>query len=148
MAKTEESTYPAWWDWSEDADGDTVEGAFLRAGRGFTAQGERAFVVLDVDGTERTVWLHHDALSSAFSREVWSRPDKQLVEGEKIRVRQLGQRESKTGRTYMNYKTEFLDGPQSTHADIFGKPPEPPAYQAAEPEPGKGNGNQDDDVPF
>ena len=42
---------------------------------GFTKNGERPFVVLDVDGAERTVWLHHDVLRSAFAREVRRRPD-------------------------------------------------------------------------
>ena len=70
MAKQETSEYPAWWDWDDDKDGDTIEGRFVRAGRGFTANGDRPFVVLDVEGTERTVWLHHGVLQNIFAREV------------------------------------------------------------------------------
>jgi hypothetical protein len=39
--------YPAWW--SFDEDGKAIEGTFVRAGSGYTQNGPRPFVVLDVD---------------------------------------------------------------------------------------------------
>ena len=42
--------FPSWWDF--DSDGKMIEGAFVRAGQGYTAMGQRAFVVLSVEGVE------------------------------------------------------------------------------------------------
>ena len=72
---------PTWWDWDED--GKSIEGAFVRAGTGFTQMGPRPFVVLELDGVERTVWLHHEVLRNQFAREVHRRPDKTIHVGER-----------------------------------------------------------------
>ena len=61
----------------------------MRAGTGYTAMGPRPFVVLELDGTERTVWLHHDVLRNQFAREVHRRPDKMIHRGELVRIWQL-----------------------------------------------------------
>jgi hypothetical protein len=142
--------YPRWWDFDED--GDELIGTFLRAGRGFTANGERTFVVLDVDGTERTCWLHHKVLAAAFAREVQRRPAKQIELGELIEVRRLGEREGGNGRSYTNYRVTFPDGPQDTQESIFGMPPEL-AGQASEPAAGEAATDSeavdvDGDIPF
>jgi hypothetical protein len=125
--------YPQWWDW--DADGSSVDGIFEKIGRGFTATGERAFVVLTVDGTARTIWLHWNALRSQFEREVQRRPDKTIHAGERVRLWRLGSRTSSLGREYFDFRSEFPDGPAQSQADILGSLP------AAEPEGGS-------DVPF
>src|SRR5262245_19844160 len=89
--------------WSFDDDGDTVAGKCIRAGKGFTKNGEQAFVVLDVDGTERTVWLHHRVLKSCFAREVARRDDNQIHVGELVEIQRLDRRDSgeNPGRDYV-----------------------------------------------
>lgn len=148
--KSDAAEYPAWWDWSED--GPELKGYFLDAGKGFTANGERAFVVLDVDGTRRTLWLHHKVLAAIFAREIQRRPNKQITVGERIEIWCLGEREGDNGRTYTNYRASFPDGPQDSQADIFGLPPELANQFESAPstEPGTsgGGGVVDDDIPF
>jgi hypothetical protein len=147
--KQQASEYPAWWDW--ETEGDELAGTFLRLGKGFTVNGEKAFVVLDVDGAERTLWLHHGVLHNVFARELHRRPEKEFVVGERIEVRQLGTKESGSGREYMNYRAEFPDGPQSSQADILGPPSEPLAQQddtPADVSASNGSSKPDDDVPF
>ena len=61
----ETSDFPSWWDWDED--GKFVEGAFVRAGTGFTQMGPRPFVVLYIEGVEKTIWLHHSVLKNQFA---------------------------------------------------------------------------------
>ena len=143
---SEDSDYPSWWDF--DKDGEELEGAFLRAGQGFTQNGPRPFVVLDVDGTKRTLWLHHEVLRNQFAREVHRRPDKTIAAGERIRVRLLGARESASnaGRSYTNYQTDFLDGPSLSQADIFGPPPE--AASPSEPPAETLASGPSDSIPF
>ncbi len=143
----EASEYPRFWDWDED--GKSVEGMFLRANVGYTANGPRPFVVLDVDGDERTIWLLHDVLRNQFAREVHRRPNKAIDVGETIRIHQLEPRESQTnaGRAYTNYRTEFPQGPATTQVDVFGLPPEaspPPEFEDA----AVGGGVLDADIPF
>lgn len=136
--------YPAFWDWDED--GDEVEGLFVAIGRGFTQMGERAFVTLDVGGTERTLWLHWEALRNQFVREVERRPDRMIHRGERVKVRRLGSRESVNGYTYFDFRSEFFDGPETSQADILG-------IQTSASETGENQAEQSgtadgDDVPF
>ena len=136
--------YPRWWDWDED--GLLVEGTFVRAGTGYTQMGQRPFVVLNVEGVDRTVWLHHEVLRNQFAREVHRRPDRTIHVGETVRIWQLEPRESMSnaGRSYTDYRVEFPDGPEATQADIFGMPPE-----AAVVEHPSGDGAPvDDDIPY
>ena len=105
--------------------------------------------MLDVDGVERTVWLHHDVLRNQFAREVHRRPDKMIHRGETVRIWQLEPRESQSnaGRSYTNYRVEFPEGPESTQADIFGAPPEA-STAAGGRGAAVGGGLPDDDIPF
>jgi hypothetical protein len=144
-AEESQSDYPQWWDWSED--GEEVAGRFVRLGQGFTAYGQKPFLVLDVEGVERTIWLHNQVLHNIFARELHRRPEKEFQVGERVEIRQLGTRDSASGREYMNYRGEFPDAPQSSQADILGPPPEPPAKQ----DDGSGDRAEvdlDDDIPF
>jgi hypothetical protein len=147
MSKVEEPTFPRWWSWDDPEDGDSVAGTFVRAGKGFTEQGERTFITILVDDEERTVWLFNDVLANAFSREVYRRPDKQLHVGELIEIDRLGERQSKSSsRTYRNYSVRFPQAPQPSHADVFGPPPERSSEptESSEPDPGADDG----DIPF
>jgi hypothetical protein len=150
MAVEEKSIYPQWWNFDEDGDGARIEGTFVRAGRGFTQQGEKTFVVLLVGDVERTVWLHHDVLANAFARELHRRPDKRFNVGEQIVIAQLGMRDSKAGgKMYMNYQVEFPDGPEVSQVDVFGPPPDQRQQQQDGPAESTSGGNGfDDDIPF
>ena len=146
---SEAPEFPSWWDW--DPDGKSIEGAFVRAGTGYTAMGPRPFVVLELDGGERTVWLHHDVLRNQFAREVHRRPDKMIHRGETVRIWQLEPRESQSnaGRSYTDYRVEFPEGPELTQTDIFGAPPEGPSQPLPEAEgTAVGGGVSGDDIPF
>jgi hypothetical protein len=143
----EERKHPGWWNFDED--GQRVAGSFLRLGKGHTTQGDRVFVVLDVEGVgERTVWLHTTVLFSAFQRELGKRPDRALHPGERITITRLGWRDSKEGgRQYMDFRVEFGDAYQPSAAELFGitdAPPPPtlgdPAAQEDDP--------VDDGIPF
>ena len=67
------------------------------------------------------------------AREVHRRSDKTIHAGERVKIRKLEPRESKSnaGRSYTDYRSTFLDGPESSQADILGPPPE----ATAEPQP-------------
>jgi hypothetical protein len=120
MYAQNETTYPRFWDW--DADGDLLEGDFVGAGQGYTQQGQRTFVTVNVNGEPRTLWLFHAVLGKLFAREVDSRTAKRIETGERIIIRRLGMRESGTGRTYLDFRGSFPDGPQKSQADLFGSP--------------------------
>ena len=144
--EAETSDYPAWWDW--DDDGDVVAGTFVGMGKGFTAHGERVYVTLAIGGVERTVWLHWSALLSQFSREVHRRPDKTIHAGERVIIRRLGERTSGNGRDYINFDSEFPDGPETSQADLLSMPGEPTREAVAADEPTAESENPDGDIPF
>jgi hypothetical protein len=135
--------YPPWWDWDEN--GDAVDGTFVRIDRGYTAMGERPFVVLAIDGKERTLWLHWEALRNQFAREVHRRSDKTIHPGEQVKVWRLGSRTSGNGREYFDFRTEFPDGPEQSQADIL---PRPPDQASAEQPPDDASAKRAGDVPF
>jgi hypothetical protein len=119
--QTDDQGYPPFWDW--DADGDDVDGTFIRAGKGHTRQGPRTFVTLNVGGEERTVWLLNQVLANIFSREAYNRPSKRIEPGERIKIKRLGKRESDiSGRTYVDYRADFPDAPQLSQIELFGVP--------------------------
>ncbi len=132
--------YPSWWDWEED--GETVAGTFIRIDRGYTAMGERPFVVLDVNGAPRTVWLHWEALRNQFVREVQRRPDRAIHTGERVTIWNLGTRKSSNDRTYVDFRTDFPDAPEASQVDILGVAAPATGGEITAPE---GDG---DDTPF
>jgi hypothetical protein len=132
--------YGEWWDW--ESDGDCADGTFVRAGRGYTAMGERAFVVLTIDNQDRTLWLHQEVLQSSFAREVKLRADHELHVGERITVWKIGERESASGRTYIDFRVKFGDAAVPTQLDIFGGPDDEPSVEPAEAD------DDDDDIPI
>ena len=137
---------PEWWDF--DTDGAHLEGTFVTLGRGFTAMGERPFCVLEVEGTARTLWLHNEVLRNSFVREVHRRPDHAIHVGETVRVWRLDERESGSGRKYIDYRVEFPDAPELSQVDLLGPLPpgdEPELKPTAE---GGGGGGSDSDIPF
>ena len=72
--------------------------------------------------SRRTVWLHHDVLLKQFAREVHRRPDKTIHAGEQVRIWQLDERESNAGRTYVDYRVQFPDGPEAAAEGNEGSP--------------------------
>jgi hypothetical protein len=146
---TETLDYPAWWDWDSDEDGNTVAGTFVGMGKGFTVHGERVFVTLEVNGAQRTIWLHWAALLNQFAREVHRRPDKRIHAGERVTVHRLDKRTSGNGYDYFDFKSEFPDGPEVSQADMLTIPGEPTAADPAKAEaPTDAGGSPDDDIPF
>jgi hypothetical protein len=123
-----ESEYPRAWIWDED--GDELEGVYVGAGSGYTANGQRPFVTLDIGGELRTLWLLHDVLRNSFAREVHRRSDRDLHEGERVHVWRRERRESANGRSYVDYKLEFPDRPKPSLVELFGSPDDAPAEDA------------------
>jgi hypothetical protein len=144
-----EADYPAAWIW--DDDGDELEGTFERAGKGYTANGEKPFVTLRVGEDLRTLWLLHDVLRNTFAREVHRRPDHEIKVGETVHAWRRERRESANGRSYVDYRVEFPDGPTPSQMDVFGLPDEvseeeaSSAVKADVPEQAE---EADDGVPF
>jgi hypothetical protein len=133
---------PAWWDFNSPEDGPTVEGPFVRAGKGGTRIGGTSpFIVLEVEGQgERTVWCHHNVLRNEIAREISERGP--IKEGERMRITQgeLRPSERNPGQTYVPFRVEFLDRTLSQE-DIFGV--EPKAESSSSPA-----DPRDDDIPF
>jgi hypothetical protein len=150
VASEEEDGRPQWWDWGED--GDVVAGTFLEAGAGHTQHGKKPFLVVDVEGTPRTVWCHFDALLSQVREQIEEYgPFKQ---GERVEIRRTPkQKESANGRSYYPFRLSRPDLPPPDQAALFGVGEKPAEEQGDEPEKaeeptGRPNNNNDDDIPF
>lgn len=126
-----ESDFPRGWRWDED--GKEVQGTFVKFDLGQTRDyGAQPIVVLNVNGEERSIWAFHTTLKSKFKNEV-NRRD--LEVGERVYIKQIGEKPGGQGRAYMNYVVTFPDAPPVTGKSIFGEEDEidkgPVAY--AEP---------------
>jgi len=121
MATTEATQYPAAWIF--DTDGEQVEGRYVALGEGPTrGYGNRPFVTLKVDGTERTVWLLWEALVNQVLGELERRPDNEFVPGETIIIRSLGKKTSESsGRQYEDFRAFFPEAPKPSGADLLHK---------------------------
>jgi hypothetical protein len=142
MATAEKSRYPAAWIF--DQDGELVEGTYVALGEGPTrGYGNRPFLTLNVDGTERTVWLLWEALVNQVLGELERRPDNEFAPGETIIIRSLGKRTSESsGRKYEDFRAIYPEAPKPTGRDLLHKyrlNGELEAEKLAEP---------DDGVPF
>lgn len=117
MAAIEKTAHPK--SWVFDEDGAELEGRFLRIEEAPTrGYGYQPVVVLDVDGSERSVWLLWDALRGAFSEEVHRRGE--LEPGERIHICRGEQKTSEAGRGYRDFKVRFPDAPRRSQAEILG----------------------------
>jgi hypothetical protein len=126
--------------------GEHVQGTFLRLEKGRTRDGaERAIAVLEVDGAQRSLWLHERALRAQM---------RQLapVAGELIRIEKGA--EKKLGANGYSYWPFSASAPQRPAENLdwsdallgdddgavsTGVAPQPPVT---------GRDEQDDDVPF
>jgi hypothetical protein len=119
-SEDEEPSYPESWIFSEH--GETVAGTFVKFDRGPTKGfGQKTLVVLDVAGTERTVWLLWDALFNRFRDEVAERAEQTLVVGERVIIKRLPEKKrSKNDREYIGFEVFFPDRPAPTQEQLWG----------------------------
>jgi hypothetical protein len=137
QAPDEEREYPESWFW--DNDGDHVLGRFVRFDRGQTRDyGMKPIIVLDVDGTLRSIWLTGVVLLNRIRDEVAKRPNQNLEPGERVSIKRLEKTKAEGGRQgYWKFQILFPDRPEPTVSEILelDGPPEQP-------------GEQDDGIPF
>jgi hypothetical protein len=110
--------YPAAWKFDED--GSLVAGTFVKFDKGETKEyGSRVILVLDVDGTERAVWLSQLALFSRVRDELNRRPSKTLEPGERVVIKRLEKKMGENGREYWPFQVLFPDRPELSTTDLF-----------------------------
>ena len=106
--------------WRFDKDGDRVAGTFAHFDQGQTKEyGPRVIMVLNVDGTERAVWLSQLALHSRVRDEVNRRPTKRLEVGERVVVKRLPKKMGENNREYWPFQVLFPDRPELSPSDLF-----------------------------
>ena len=111
--------FPAYWDW--DKDGLRCEGALVRVEQGQSVHGPVAIAVLDVDGTERSLWLNATALRSKFRDELARRRARRFTPGERIVVERAPEkRVGASGYAYWPFRVRFPEGPDLDDADLLG----------------------------
>ncbi len=117
-----------------------------RPGKAHTENGEKLFLVIQIDDRERTVWLHHRVLENVIRR---ANQDKPIEPGERIIIERLGERESASERRYIDYRVIFLDWPKATLSDLLGasSQSEPEGFES-EPEGQPDEEAERDDIPF
>ena len=143
----EELSFPKSWKWDED--GDAVFGHFLRVDRGRTRDyGAKTIVVLEIDGTERSVWLTGDVLFAKFREELLDRPGRTLTIGERVAIRRHEPKESEAGRKYRPFTVLFPDRPQPTTATLFDLDEPTPTPTPASEESSGNVAEPSDDIPF
>jgi hypothetical protein len=137
----DETDFARAWRWDED--GLHLEGTYLRLEEGPSEYGRRAIVVLDVDGTERALWLSQQALRSKFADELERRSAGDFTIGEAVVVERGAEKtKSQNDRAYWPFTVRFPDAPHRSAAEILGTDvgagTSEPANEAA----------ADDDLPF
>ena len=74
--------------------------------------------MLEVDGTERSLWLNATVLYGKFRDELQNRPGRDLTVGERIVVTRLEEKTATDGETtYRNFRVLFPDRPQLSTDD-------------------------------
>ncbi len=140
--------HPRSWLWSED--GSTITGTYVRMDTGPSDYGERAIIVLNVDGEDRSLWLNETALVAKFRDELARRTSGDFEPGERITAsRGAAKVESANGRGYWPCPVTFHDAPRRSAAEILGisiKPDAEPEL-SAEPAPLTATGT-DDGIPY
>ena len=134
--------------------GDTIAGRFQRLEVGHTRDGdERAIAVLDVDGAERSLWLHEIALRNKL-RKLAPEP------GELVSIAKGAEKKkAASGRFYWPFKvtaperpTELLtwDNPllADDDEDEVTSEPDVPIGPVADLELSAGADGDDSDIPF
>lgn len=90
---------PKPWIWNED--GDEVIGRALGVERRQTKHGEPYFLILEVDGDERSVLAGNQVLLGKLK-------GLHLQPGDWIGIRRLGEKQSQNGMTYVDYSVKTL----------------------------------------
>jgi hypothetical protein len=139
--------------------GQTIDGAFQRVEKGRTKDGDaRAIAVVEIDGQERSLWLHETALRSKFAQ---LRPEP----GERVRVTKgaAKKRSESSGYSYWPFQvtaperepeTVDWDDPLLAGKDDGGDQVDADALEvradtAGLSEPERSTGEPDDgDIPF
>jgi hypothetical protein len=156
-AKKADSDYPRYWDWQED--GRRIEGRFVEFGEGVSRDEWRMFALLEIDNVDgeprepepRTIWFHHEALSSRFFERI--RRLGPIEPGERVVIERAEQKVlSGNGYEYFPYRVEFLDAPGLSQEALVARYM-PASKGESREEPGKaeadGDGDPgDDDIPF
>ena len=115
--------------WIPESEGESLAGIFVGLDKSRTPFGDSWIVVLDVNGTKRSVWLLHEALRSQFLQ---ARP----IEGELVAIVYRGKRKAKNptpGRseTYHDYRVAVDRGGgtagEATWETIAGEEPATPS---------------------
>jgi hypothetical protein len=154
-AKRADSDYPRYWDW--EADGRRIEGTFVEFGEGVSREEWRMFALLEIDNVDgeprekeqRTIWFHHEALSSKFFERI--RRLGAIEPGERIVIERAEEKVlSGNGYEYFPYRVEFPDAPGlSQEALVERYMPESKGQSREEPGKAEADGAPEDDgIPF
>jgi hypothetical protein len=137
---TQDQDFPRGWRFDED--GLEVEGRYVKADVGRTANGSAPIIVLDVDGEERSVWCFHTALRNRIADELATRVAGDFNPGELILIRQGEKKTGANDRAYVSYTVRFPEAPKRNARAIFKADPidEPPTAVESGPDEG--------DIPF
>lgn len=116
---TDESEYPRHWNWVED--GLTVEGTYVKTDSAPSAYGQKAILVLSVEGEERSIWITTEALRAKLAAELERRKARNFDSGERISITRGAEKKvSANDREYWPFTIHFPDAPASDTADLLG----------------------------
>jgi hypothetical protein len=135
---------------TEGPSGSSRHGPIPSTGHGCTlsASGLKVILVLDVDGTERSVWLSQTALFNKVKDELNRRTSKTLEPGERVIVQRHEKTTSENGRSYWPFAVSFPDRPEKSTADLFGLDQGLVKYEKEPTEPSASDVDPDDGIPF
>jgi hypothetical protein len=103
--------------WNED--GLTVSGGYVRLDEGPSVYGLTPIVVLDVNGTERGIWLAQTALRQQFADELARRGERDFLPGERITIERGAEKMKGTRYSYSPFSVIFADAPRRDAASIL-----------------------------
>jgi hypothetical protein len=107
--------------WKFDEDGLEVTGAYLKTDRGPTQYGQKAILVLEVNGELRGVWVNSETLRLRLAEELESRGARDFIVGEQIVISRAPEKKtSESGRGYWPFKVRFPDAAGNDAADLLG----------------------------
>jgi hypothetical protein len=152
LQQHDDAETPKAWVWGDD--GNTITGTYIGVDSAVTAFSEGTpvpILILNVDGSPRSVWAFESVLRNKIAEELGKRPTRTFNEGEQITITRSAEKVKPKGggNGYWGYNVRFADSPTQHAGDVFGVTPQlstpelPPAPAELEPEPG-----DDDSIPF
>jgi hypothetical protein len=136
----QESDFPRYWDW--DDDGLTADGVYEKTDRAPSQYGEKAILILEINGEQRSVWVNTESLRGKLADELERRNARDFNIGERIVITRAAEKKtSSNDRQYWPFKVDFPDGPKSDAAGLLGANP-------GGPKPDAGEATGDDGIPF